>query len=460
MLTKNPEFIRNLWIELSPHRLIATPLILLLSFYLFGTWTGAHGIQSAATVLFLIVVVGGGSMQASGAVLSEVKGGTWMLQRLTAIQPWAMTWGKLFGSTAFSWYTGAGCLAAFVSAGLLHERDAVSRWAVLGGDITLSVLYLVGVALLFQVMGLVSSLINASGFSLQSRRNSRAGILVLLLIAMPFLNLFRQATTMSSLQWWEMSFIPKYFWLASLYVFVAWGLTGSYMLMRKQLQVANGPGVWLAFVLFLIFYIDGFIHAGSFFASSPTMAGVWRLGFAVSASVSASYLMVFWERTSVVDIQRLRRCLDLGRSVQSLQETPLWALTAGLAVAFGAAFMMYLKLQGYAPTLATPPNLYSLTTAVLGFMMRDLGLVLYFQFSKKSERASLTALVYFGILYFLLPAFVRAIDLPSLLPWFLPTGRGSVLGDSIPAFVQAALMWLAVARQWRGRTAIDTMPRA
>lgn len=456
-MTMNPEFVRNLWLELSPHRLIATPIILALTFYLFGTWKGPDGIQSVSTVLFMIVVGGWGGIQAVESILAEVKGGTWTLQRLTAMEPWPMTWGKLFGSTAFAWYVGAWCLAAFVFSGL-YDGNTKRDTGLFHANLTLTVMYLVGACLLFQVMALVSGLINASWFRPQSRRYSRASILLLLLMGLPFISFFTRATEMESLNWWETGFAPKYFWLASIYVFVAWGLTGCYMLMRKQLQITNSPWAWFAFVLYLIFYADGFIRADSFLPNAQTTALAWRIGFAVAVSIAASYLMVFWERSSVVDILRLFRRLESGNYSEILREIPRWALTAGLAFSFGVAFLIYLVSLGYEPHLKSAPNLYAITVASLGFMTRDLAIVLYFHFSEKTERASLTALIYLGILYFLVPSFVRVLNLHSLLPWFLPTGGESVVGGGLPAFFQAGLMWLVVVTKWKRRTDVSARP--
>lgn len=448
-ILRNPEFIRNLWLELSPHRLIATPIILALTFYLFGTWKGPDGVQSVSMILFLIVAVGWGSLQAAESVLAEIKGGTWMLQRLTAMDPWSMTWGKLLGSTAFAWYVGAWCLATFAVAGLYSHASLDVH--LFDGNLMLALLYLVGAALLLQVMALISSLLNASWFRPQSRRYSRTSILFLLLLGLPFISLFTRSTGLSAVEWWDIGFTPKYFWLISLYVFVAWGLTGCYMLMRKQLQIANSPRAWIAFVLFLIVYADGFVRSDSFLANISTTATAMRIGFAMAVCIVASYLMVFWERTSVVDIQRLSQRLALGNYTEILREMPRWSLTASLAFASGTAFITYLLVMGHGRSMEGTLNLYAMTVAALGFLARDLALVLYFHFSEKTERAVLTALIYLGILYFLLPSFVRILDLPSLLPWFLPNGDGTILSAGLPAFVQAMVMWTIVARKWRHR---------
>ena len=39
-------------------------------------------------------------------VMEEARDRTWDAQRMSAIGPWAMTWGKLLGAPAFAWYGG------------------------------------------------------------------------------------------------------------------------------------------------------------------------------------------------------------------------------------------------------------------------------------------------------------------------------------------------------------------
>ena len=101
------EFRRNLWIQLTPQRLIATPLVLGLLFY-----AGAEGSVLPVAPEFLFWMFAGfwGTRRAADSITEEVIGATWPNQRMAAIGAWSMTWGKLFGATAFAWY-GAICYA-------------------------------------------------------------------------------------------------------------------------------------------------------------------------------------------------------------------------------------------------------------------------------------------------------------------------------------------------------------
>ena len=116
-MTLNPEFRRNLWIELRLHRLLAMPIMVGLVAALTLSLDESYEIlRYIALAGFYGVVYIWGSRRAAAAVADEVNARTWEMQRMSALGAWQMTWGKLFGSTAFVWYAGLMILAALVSA--------------------------------------------------------------------------------------------------------------------------------------------------------------------------------------------------------------------------------------------------------------------------------------------------------------------------------------------------------
>ena len=117
-MSLNPEFRRNLWLELTPQRLILMPIVLGLIFAI-GAQFDKHSdaaIALTANLVFGVLVVLWGCRRAAASVAGEVREGTWDWQRMSAITPWTMAWGKLLGSTAFVWYGGIICLAALAYA--------------------------------------------------------------------------------------------------------------------------------------------------------------------------------------------------------------------------------------------------------------------------------------------------------------------------------------------------------
>ena len=103
----NPELRRNLWLEVSMHRLIAMPAVLGMGFLVVASindlpWQ--QRVSWAALTVYFVLTLYWGTRLAADAISDEVRGKTWDLQRMSALGPWYMTWGKLFGATVFAWY--------------------------------------------------------------------------------------------------------------------------------------------------------------------------------------------------------------------------------------------------------------------------------------------------------------------------------------------------------------------
>ena len=54
-----------------------------------------------------------GSHRAGDSVLDELRERTWDSQRMSALNPWSMTWGKLCGATAIPWFAGIISLSVY-----------------------------------------------------------------------------------------------------------------------------------------------------------------------------------------------------------------------------------------------------------------------------------------------------------------------------------------------------------
>jgi hypothetical protein len=115
-MESNPEFQRNLWLELTPYRLAGMPLILGAVFYLAfvsDSYRLAGSVASTANGLFFLITMIWGTKLASETVMNEIRDHTWDGQRMSALTPWQLVWGKLFGSTVYTWYGASICLLAY-----------------------------------------------------------------------------------------------------------------------------------------------------------------------------------------------------------------------------------------------------------------------------------------------------------------------------------------------------------
>src|SRR5215510_3127986 len=99
------ELQRNLWLELTARRTVQMIVVIVL-ILLTANVTPFVRVGDVAQYLFLGIVVLWGTRNAAQAVVGEIRERTWDFQRLSALTPFQMTVGKLFGATSYVWFGG------------------------------------------------------------------------------------------------------------------------------------------------------------------------------------------------------------------------------------------------------------------------------------------------------------------------------------------------------------------
>ncbi|HEY4999273.1 MAG TPA: hypothetical protein VII36_09025, partial [Usitatibacter sp.] len=287
----NPELRRNLWLELSTHRLIAMPAVLFLVFVLFasrnpGDW--AETVFTTAIALFSLMVHLWGTYKASESITDEVRDRTWDWQRLSALDPWRMTWGKLAGATAFTWYGAAICMIAMVVA------------ALGGADRRSAPVYICGLAALGVALQGAAFAASLQASRKSSRLGHRAGILIILPVAAAALIALTSAQSprIAAVQWYGHDFDGLRFYTALAVVSALWAVLGAYREMARELKVRLLPWAYPAFALFLAALFAGF-------ANGPVAP---RSMFALSgllASLTLAYYGLFADVTTAMTLRRL-----------------------------------------------------------------------------------------------------------------------------------------------------------
>lgn len=402
----NPELRRNLWIELSVHRLIAAPATLALIFllaYASPTYRSIDYVATAAMVIALAMLMVWGTRSAADTVTEEVRNRTWDAQRMCATGPWAMTWGKLFGSTAFSWYAGGICLAV-----LLFTTPATWRFS------GLTLVILIGAAAVTaHGFSLTVSLLSArKGVSAQAA--SGVWLLVLLFVFMsPMINLVRELEP--ALQWWGAQRDGMAFLLASVIAFAGWAVLGAYRVMSAELQVRALPWGWPAFVVFLAVYLAGFS-----LASPGRLQYAWDavLICGLLAAVAVSYLTLFAEPTGPVVLRRVWVRVARREWRRSLEELPGWIVNYTIAVIFAlsaaATVDFGISREGVLEFFSAAP------LAIALFLTRDAALYLGFAFSRRPRRAEGAALFYLVMVYLVIPWLLHAAQWERAAELLLP----------------------------------------
>jgi hypothetical protein len=422
----NPEFRRNIWLEITTHRLVGMPFILALVLLAIATTAGSNAMRAvnvAALFGFAALTILWGSRLALNSILDEVTDKTWDWQRLSTLSPWAMTWGKLFGSTAFAWYGGLLCLLVHLVT--VTDQSFYTR--------ACSALSLILTALTFHAAALATAL-HMSRHGIVSKRRSLGLLLILLVIALNIgsVVIIRSVSMFKQVNWYSFELDLINFALCSAAAFASWGLTGAYRSMCNSLMVRTTPWVWPLFLTFLIIYTAGFFWSSvseniSTIALLASVGMAWALVF--------TYAMVFTELTTPSVTRRIIWKAQNGERRRMFEELPCWPITWAYALICALLVTMYHD----GSTSNLPPNWDSVPLALTLIAARDCGILLLCLAAPQPRRAVGTALIYIAVLIWILPMLLRAMNLPQVASLLLPLGEGNTALQLVSALIQAVV---------------------
>jgi hypothetical protein len=446
----NPELRRSFWLELTPQRLIAMPAVLGLTFALalVASDGRVEALVVPGQVAFYAMVLIWGCRRAAASMANEVHEGTWDWQRMSSIGPWSMSWGKLLGSTSFVWY-GAGISLAAVVAGRLESGPVE--------EVLLEAAAMAGAGLLGHTVSLAAAL--AWLRKIRPARRVPVTLCQILGIGVgyqlaPTSQIVMYLEWLGTIDWYGFLLDGQTFLLASLLVFLAWGLLATYRLMQAELQVRMRPWAWPAFTLFAMLYVDG-LFLGRCARCSETALG-WIAAPYVVATLSA-YLALFLEPKDIVRSRALLAAIGAGGWRRATTLVPFWLVSVLLLVVTGGIAVIL--------TLATAHSWDFLPVATLvledrvvvagilahfGFVARDFCLILALNFGTRPGRADMAAVIYLAMLYLLAPWILYAAGLDGGSALFLPGNPDWPWLNLVAAVLQALAGFALLAGRWRG----------
>lgn len=416
----NPEFRRYVWLELSPLRLWALPLVLgalVVMVNAFGqkdgvpgiAWEGLRGLGLAVFTVFTVW----GAHKASQSVTSEVGAGTWDLQRLAGHRPWELLFGKLFGSTVYDWL-GIACGLAVYAFGATHKLSA--------GAIALDALILVLGAAWLHSTALLASLAMAAGLRATRRPTRGAGqsglMIGLLLVSLwlgpaLFDTLSAGSEAARDVAWWWTMPAPVFAAL-SLALFIGWTLLGAHRLVRAELQEPVSPVPWVGFLVFLTAYVVPFVPA----PVTSQLHGLGTVFLAVGAAVTGGLFLplLLGERKDVVRVRGLAAAWRRGDARTVWTRVPLWVFNLvgyGLCLAGLAVCALVWRSSELLAVLG-------ITLSVGLFMLRDLGWILAVHLAPNpGRRPDLVVFFFLAVLYGLVPLLFAAFGEAATKPLYL-----------------------------------------
>jgi len=434
----NPEFQRNIWLELTPRRLVLMVVLLTLAFFAAAVAGGTeYTLGSMAQLLYYSIVVVWGARNASLAVVGEIRDRTWDMQLLSAITPGEMTWGKLFGSTVYNWFGGAICLAV-----MLVDKGAHAGPLAAVFDF----IYYVAVGVISQAAAFLASLVAVRRRQAHSRLDIfiyqtigiLAGVAVYWIwsIADPAGSYLFHKVAGDTVTWWGRVLDRRGFLLLSLAIFTAWTLLGCYREMRLELKMQNGTLVWLAFLVFIGIYVAGF---DAWLSDDKTMAG-WdagslRLALAGVTYTALTYLMVFLEAKDRVHLRWLGSQISSGRVGAFWSGLQAWMMSYIAAIVCTAALLFWLHQNR--PDIV---DQLALIAAAAGFLTRDVGIFVFMRALPGRRRGDFAALGILFALYVLAPAIINGLGFKNLLMLFYPFPTSPVWMGPVVAWAEGIAM--------------------
>lgn len=440
----NPELLRNLWLEATPFRLVQ---ILGLLVVVFAVASAAPSNlltpEGAAMVLYWFFVVLWGTRNAALSVVSEIRERTWDGQKLSAISPASMMWGKLLGATSANWFGGLLCLPVILWAAW---RDAGPLAAMSFGVILLAL------GLFAQAAALLSSLVlirrNSGNWRLDTFLCQIAGISA----GFVYYSLWSsieafERTGTRTLVWWGYEFNLSVFHFLSLLIFLGWALLGVWRAMRSELRFANGPFVWLAYLLYIAVYQAGFeslLVNFNLSVAPPLEHTTPRLLLAVLAVLLSTYSMVFLEPKDPVRLRWLGEQIRAGRFYKAFLALDAWMLSYAATMLVGLVLAGLMTIDRSSLGDMQMSELALPTLAMLGFLTRDVAIFVLMR-SLAGAKGDFAALALLALLYLVLPAGLHrsGLDLQFLL---LPMPGGAAAIGVLSAWAQALVLLVLAVR--------------
>jgi hypothetical protein len=399
LLAINPELQRNLWLELSPTRLIAMPIALGV---LLGGVVEITSRETAGSVT--LVVLGAlllfwGSRLAADGFGEEVASGTWDVQRLSATGAWSMTLGKYAGGTSYAWY------GALLAAPFLVVLNPAKGAGLLVGCL-LAGLIAQGVALLTVVV--------LYRFGTGARRGHTTiaqlfGFAIGLQAMLQFDRLLAQPSP-QSYHWFGHDWPPLPFFAAQEIGLVVWLAIAVMRTIRREFGQADGPLGWIVFNFYCAVLGIGVV-LDTLADDMPPVAAALAVTAVVSAVLTYAGLLV--TPTAPTALKRLAVAWRRHDGREIWRNLPIWAPSALVLTVASAALLGDLGFRG------TDRIAPWLVLAGLGFVFRDIAIVHLVRLTWK-QRTFLALLILFGLLYGILPALTEGRGSGLLHQLFLP----------------------------------------
>jgi len=436
---RNPEFIRNAWTELTWKRLVSMPLMLvtlyLLAYNFNEKYQPTVNLADLYLLIFVIFTFMWGTRMTAEAVVKEINANTWSLQTMTAISPFKMAMGKLFGSTAYIWYGNAICLVLYALARTVHAAPHPQPFTPgLAGNI----LAMVMLGLIAHMLPLLVSL-----HSIRWRNFFEQFDLTFFQILgasafVPLYFVLKHAD--KEVIWYGHAYTLQYLTVLFAAIFMVWGFVSLVNQIKTEFGQEPYPVSWLLFAATLAVVLYGFNdHA----AAKPWIQYIGTIT-AFFSMLCLTYLTVCGESNMALRPHMIVKYFRAGQYKRLFTIMPRTLVTMPVIIVMAA-----ILISQIAPFHSKEPLAYVIMALVF-FMMRDFCFIYFWSVRARGNDKAYTVTPILILLasYTIVPAVIFNLGLNALLPFFIPfffEGRGMTFASSAVLTVAASVAGFAVA---------------
>ncbi len=443
----NPEFRKNLWLEFRGRRLFAMPITLGAIFAMAFLWNDSvldASISWIPIAIYGIITFIWGTRLAAESVVREVNIGTWSWQRMSAVGPWSMVIGKLFGATSFVWYGNILCFVFYFlcSVGKTDLHKIIS---------------LIVILVVFGILAHVISLL-ASLYSMRYRRSfERFEVLFYqfagMMVAFPMLRLgvwgALNTHVSKTIYWYGHNYNHALFVLSTISVLVVWAVVGLYLVMRDEYQLQNSPLVWLLFVISISFWAMGLkpIFPSRSYDTFPIPEGTMVTYMLVMGLV---YLLACGESRDAIRLHKLQHYIKTKQVKRFFAIMPRAIITLPVlfAVVWYAATHVRQPFAGPHGERFMELVPYCMTAAVL-FVLRDVSFIYYMAIRNKGKgHNNVVSIMILLMLYTLFPVILSSLKWFDALSIFIPWAQKNKMMIIMPVAGQAAVLLGLLYKEW------------
>jgi len=163
--------------------------------------------------------------------------------------------------------------------------------------------------------------------------------------------------------------------------------------------------------------------------------------------------MIFCESKDPIAFRRLLQYLGRREWLRAMESIPLWLMTLSFVI---VTCLFLVAMSFSSPSLEEARQLSVSAMAMVLFLIRDFGIVLFLNFGRIPKRADMLTLLFLFLLYGAIPTILTALDLDSLAGCFWPV-PGIPAEVILPAaLIQAVVILWLVASRWRRNLQISS----